>query len=208
MADNKKANDQESSIDNSGVTAENLEKVWVPIRPEESRSRVARSTPASRASSMHSMARQRSHNYWSCDENIENDGGGEDQERGEEEKDPFEVGWEDGERDPLNPRSKGKTAKWAIVLICSLASLCVYAKLRSSTSAALDVNLRNAGLALHPYIHQRTPRSPPSLSAPKLLPLLAYHFLSEAWAVVLCSWGLCRSFMAVALYILSLSLSF
>jgi hypothetical protein len=71
------------------------------------------------------MSRQRSHNYWSCDENIDNDGEDEDRERGEEEKDPFEVGWENGENDPMNPRSKSKTAKWAIVLICSVASFCV-----------------------------------------------------------------------------------
>jgi hypothetical protein len=115
MADNEKAKDLESSMDNSGVTSDSLEKEWA-----------ARSKPDSRASSTHSITRQRSHNYWSCDENIENDGADEDQERGEEEKDPFEVGWENGERDPMNPRSKRRTAKWAIVLICSLASFCVY----------------------------------------------------------------------------------
>ena len=76
------------------------------------------------------MSRQRSHNYWSCDENIDNDGEDEDREQGEEEKDPFEVGWQNGEKDPMNPRSKSKIAKWAIVLICSLASLCVYGNLQ------------------------------------------------------------------------------
>ena len=126
MADNEKAKDLESSMDNSGLTSDSPEKEWAPIRPEESRSKAARSKPASRASSTHSITRQRSHNYWSCDENIENDDADEDQERGEEEKDPFEVGWENGERDPMNPRSKRRTTKWAIVLICSLASFCVY----------------------------------------------------------------------------------
>jgi hypothetical protein len=75
---------------------------------------------------------QRSHNYWSCDENIDNDEEDEDRERGGEEKDPFEVGWENGENDPMNPRSKSKPAKWAIVLICSFASFCVYGNLQES----------------------------------------------------------------------------
>jgi hypothetical protein len=131
MADNERPKDLESSMDNSEDTANSPEKEWAPIRPQESRSLATRSKPASRASSTHSMTRQRSHNYWSCDENIDNDGEDEDIERGEE-KDPFEVGWENGERDPMNPRSKSKTAKWAIVLICSLASLCVYGNLQNS----------------------------------------------------------------------------
>jgi hypothetical protein len=135
MADNDRADDLELRVDNSGVTSDNPEKEWAPIRREESRSKVARPKPASRASSIYSMSRQRSHNYWSCDENIEGD---EDQERGMEGKDPFEVGWENGDKDPMNPRSKGKTAKWAIVLICSLASFCVY----DSTHPTLDVNLQ------------------------------------------------------------------
>jgi hypothetical protein len=130
MADNEKSQDPESSMDNSDVMTNNSpEKEWASIRPEESRPRATLSTPVSRASSIYSMSRQRSHNYWSCDENI-NDVGEEDGERGEEEKDPFEVGWENGERDPMNPRSKSKITKWAIVLICSVSSLCVYGNLQ------------------------------------------------------------------------------
>src|SRR5277367_6456192 len=110
MADNEKSKDPESSMDNSDVTTGSSEKEWAPIHPQESRSRATGSKPASRASSTHSMSRQRSHNYWSCDENIDNHGEDSDGERGEE-KDAFEVGWEDGERDPMNPRSKSKIAK-------------------------------------------------------------------------------------------------
>jgi hypothetical protein len=132
MADNEKSKDIEWGMDNSDATANNPEKEWAPIHPQESRSRATLSKPASRTSSTHSMSRQRSHNYWSCDENIDNDGENEDRERGGEGKDPFEVGWENGENDPMNPRSKSKTAKWTIVLICSIASFCVYGNLQES----------------------------------------------------------------------------
>jgi hypothetical protein len=36
----------------------------------------------------------------------------------------FEVKW-DGEDDPMNPRCRSKTRKWAIVLIVAASSLCV-----------------------------------------------------------------------------------
>jgi hypothetical protein len=76
------------------------------------------------------MSRQRTHNYWPCDGDIDSDEEYEDRERGGEEKDPFEVGWENGENNPMNPR--------AIVLICSLAvydnllSIQIYAVLNRS----------------------------------------------------------------------------
>lgn len=118
--------DRESSMDNSDDTEKSAQEDWAPIRPQESRSRDARSKPASRALSIRSISRTRSHNYFSCDEHDDNDEGDGDAEKGAAEKDPFEVGWENGGKDPLNPRNKRKITKWAIVLICSLASFCVY----------------------------------------------------------------------------------
>ncbi|KAH7019262.1 major facilitator superfamily domain-containing protein [Ilyonectria destructans] len=41
------------------------------------------------------------------------------------EKDPFEVGWEGGDEDPMCPRSFGKVKKWTITIIVSMASFCV-----------------------------------------------------------------------------------
>lgn len=38
---------------------------------------------------------------------------------------PYLVSW-DGDADPENPRSMGKLRRWAIVVICSASSLCVY----------------------------------------------------------------------------------
>ena len=42
-----------------------------------------------------------------------------------EEKDPFEVGWDGGDQDPLCPRSMAEGRKWMIVLITCFGSLCV-----------------------------------------------------------------------------------
>ncbi|KAL7951834.1 major facilitator superfamily domain-containing protein [Trichoderma barbatum] len=46
-------------------------------------------------------------------------------EAGRPEKDPYEVGWDDGDNDPLCPRSFNKARKWLIVLICAGGSLTV-----------------------------------------------------------------------------------
>jgi hypothetical protein len=45
--------------------------------------------------------------------------------RRHEEKDPFEVGWDGGDDDPLCPRSMAVKRKWSIVLITCFGSLCV-----------------------------------------------------------------------------------
>lgn len=39
---------------------------------------------------------------------------------------PFLVKWDGGDDDPKSPRSFSKVRKWIIVLIVSMASLCVY----------------------------------------------------------------------------------
>lgn len=44
----------------------------------------------------------------------------------ETDKDPFEVGWDGGDSDPLCPRSKSLWRKWLIVVITSFGSFCVY----------------------------------------------------------------------------------
>jgi hypothetical protein len=58
---------------------------------------------------------------------MDDGGGGNDVESGEAapEKDPYEVRWEDGDNDPLNPRSRSMAKKWLVVLIVSASSLCV-----------------------------------------------------------------------------------
>jgi hypothetical protein len=41
------------------------------------------------------------------------------------EKDPFEVGWANGDSDPLCPRSMSKARKWLITIIATNCSFCV-----------------------------------------------------------------------------------
>ena len=49
-----------------------------------------------------------------------------DAERGRSiEKDSFEVHWDGGDADPLNPRSLSYTRKWLILGIVALSALCV-----------------------------------------------------------------------------------
>lgn len=114
-----------SSIDDVHDTNDHpTEKEWLPIRAQDSRSQVTRSRPNSRPASLHSVSRSRSQNGYGCDDHeSESDNIGDTEAQAE--KDPFEVGWEDGDNDPLNPRSKSKLVKWSIVILCSLSSLCV-----------------------------------------------------------------------------------
>ncbi|KAL2069451.1 hypothetical protein VTL71DRAFT_14130 [Oculimacula yallundae] len=76
------------------------------------------------ASTRSSVSRSRTHNGYGCDDN-DDDNSGQDVEGGVVEKDPFDVVWEGGDMDPLNPRSMTKARKWLVVLIVSASSLCV-----------------------------------------------------------------------------------
>lgn len=40
-------------------------------------------------------------------------------------KDPYEVSWEGGDADPMNPRSMGIAKKWALVVATCAGALCV-----------------------------------------------------------------------------------
>lgn len=89
------------------------------------------SRPASRTRSgpTDSMYRVRSQNGYSVAEDetpeatTDNDGG--EAQRNNNEKDPYEVVWDDGDNDPLCPRSFSKARKWLITFIVSHVSLCV-----------------------------------------------------------------------------------
>lgn len=73
-----------------------------------------------------SISRARSQNGYGCDDdNDEDDSSGPGPEAGRPEKDPYEVGWDGGDNDPMCPRRFGTMRKWIIVSIVSSASLCV-----------------------------------------------------------------------------------
>lgn len=102
-------------------------KEFAPISGTGSRAQ-SRSNSRARGGSLslRSISRTRSHNGYGCDDNDEDTTEGEgDVEGGAVEKDPFEVRWENGDNDPLNPRSLTLARKWLVVIIVSASSLCV-----------------------------------------------------------------------------------
>lgn len=131
MADTE---EKRSELDSSQDSAANGdEREWAPIQPEVTRTGRTRDRDVT-------LIRTRSQNGYGCDDT---EGDEADETQQEEEKDPFEVGWEDGENDPLNPRSKKKIMKWLIVIICSFSSFCVTctSSIYTSTYAQLQRDL-------------------------------------------------------------------
>lgn len=118
--DGKIENSSDLYVDNQ------KERAWEPIRSDLYTTERTKSRGSSRPHSLRSLGRSRSQNGYSVgdDHSVNGEEAG-DAEAGNAEKDAFEVGWEGGESDPLNPRSKSKAAKWAIVIICAICSLCV-----------------------------------------------------------------------------------
>lgn len=126
-ADNEK-NSKSSNIADSGASsAVEDESPSTPFETEMTREptfepiRAQKSETGTRPGSMKEMSRTRSQNGYGCDDDQEQ----EDIERAGGDKDEFEVTWENGDLDPLNPRSLGLAKKWSIVIIVSMASLCV-----------------------------------------------------------------------------------
>ncbi|KAH8803030.1 major facilitator superfamily domain-containing protein [Xylogone sp. PMI_703] len=67
-----------------------------------------------------------SNNGYGCDEyDYEGTGLGVERARSQPEKDPYEVKWDGGDNDPMNPRNMPLMRKWIVVLIVSASSLCV-----------------------------------------------------------------------------------
>lgn len=79
---------------------------------------------ATNASARSSVSRTRTQNGYGCDDNEDSEG--QDLEGGVlREKDPYDVVWDGGDADPMNPRSMSLARKWLVVLIVSASSLCV-----------------------------------------------------------------------------------
>lgn len=106
-----------------------------PPSAREGGAEMRRTSTAASMASRRGLSRVRSNNGYGCDDDGDDDyrGGKEglgghdaDDDPGQSpERDPFEVCFEKGDRDPLSPRSMGIARKWAIVLITSCGSLCV-----------------------------------------------------------------------------------
>ena len=100
---------------------------FAPLRPPPSQRRLSLET-------ISTLRRERSNNGWGCDD-LEEDAAGAGgviapynhpaAAGSGVEVDPYEVGWEGGDADPLNPRGLPVWRKWVIVGITSVGSFCV-----------------------------------------------------------------------------------
>lgn len=97
-----------SSLDSKSEEEKESEKELEDECPE------SHGRSVSEAGMNHSVTRTRSQNGYGCDdiEAVE----------GEAQDDPFIVGWDGGDADPLSPRSRKNWQKWTIVLINSIAA--------------------------------------------------------------------------------------
>ena len=101
-------------------------KEFAPInRPSQTRSR--NNSLARAPTSLRSVSRIKSNNGYGCDdpEDESDESGDMEGRHAQVEKDPYEVRWEGGDNDAMNPRSMGLGRKWVVVLIVSASSLCV-----------------------------------------------------------------------------------
>jgi len=111
--------DEKASANNTDLSTE-LTKEFVPINTS-----AANFGPATKLPSRSSrLSRARSNNGYGCDDGHDSEASL-DEGEGAVEKDPFEVQWDGGESDPMNPRSMNYGRKWVIVLVVSASSLCV-----------------------------------------------------------------------------------
>lgn len=117
-SDDEKPPISQTSGDSDAANDDNTE--FAPINASSTGARITR--PKSRQGS--TLSRQRSSNGYGVDDI---DHAADDVEGGQAaaEKDPYEVQWEDGDNDPMCPRSKAHGKKWLIVLIVSASSFCV-----------------------------------------------------------------------------------
>ncbi|PQE27675.1 major facilitator superfamily transporter protein [Rutstroemia sp. NJR-2017a BBW] len=117
-SDDEKPPKSHTSGDSEASNDDNTE--FAPINASSTGARVTR--PSSRQGS--TLSRQRSSNGYGVDDL---DHTSNDVEGGESaaEKDPYEVRWENGDNDPMSPRSTAHGKKWLIVLIVSASSFCV-----------------------------------------------------------------------------------
>lgn len=99
------------------------------------------------------LSRERSNNGYGVDDEDDEDDEEDDSDRQNAasgatppEKDPYEVGWENGDSDPGNPRSLPYWRKWSIVIITSIGSFCVTnaSSIYTSTYDQMDAEFGNS----------------------------------------------------------------
>jgi hypothetical protein len=183
MADIQK--NEDDKLSNTGDDSDDLppakEFAAISHKPSKVNSR-------SNSMSRRTLSRTRSNNGYGCDED---DNSREDLEisgDGVVEKDPFEVHWEDGDNDPLNPRSMSFARKWLVVIIVSASSLCVYVisfgRKWCMRTMRIVYQMQYANTVTEPVPHPYTP-----LHMLRLRRNLKFPGLSQHWAFLCSSWA-------------------
>ncbi|KLP07502.1 Uncharacterized protein LW94_3226 [Fusarium fujikuroi] len=97
---------------------ENAEKQTLPPTLDESKECM----PRSQSRIGNTLPDTQHHDTYNCNRNDEHE---QNSQLSTLQRNYFEVEWENGDQDPLCPRSFGKWRKWVIVFVISFASLCV-----------------------------------------------------------------------------------
>ncbi|KAL3421615.1 drug/proton antiporter YHK8-like protein 1 [Phlyctema vagabunda] len=117
-----------------------------------------RSASLGRSNSRRSLSHIRSQNGYGCDDGENSSSEDIEAADGAVEKDPYEVKWDGGDSDPLNPRSMHHARKWLVVIIVSASSLCVtctssiYTSTYDQITKEFDVSRLIATLGLSLFI--------------------------------------------------------
>lgn len=124
MSDDEREKEIEANAPSSSSSNLTLQETmeFEPLTGPQSHSKA--NSLARVRTSLRSASRDRSNNGYGHDPHASDEPGGIEVEA-QSEKDPFEVQWEGGDSDPMNPRSMAHGRKWAVVLIVSASSICV-----------------------------------------------------------------------------------
>ena len=128
MADLKEKEINAGNASPTGIAESDItpqeSKEFAPINgPSQTRSR--NNSLARAPTSLRSVSRTRSNNGYGCGPDNSEESGGDVEGDAQAEKDPYEVRWDGGDNDPMNPRSMAFARKWVVVIIVSASSLCV-----------------------------------------------------------------------------------
>ncbi|KAK0707529.1 major facilitator superfamily domain-containing protein [Lasiosphaeris hirsuta] len=121
----EKDHDDEVASSSSVSSKPDPSPLFEPILAAASTRRPSNAT--GRTSRPESIWRERSNNGYGVDGIVDEAdiGAAVEKEPTAEEKDSFEVGWEDDENDPMNPRNMEHWRKWSIIIITSFGAFIV-----------------------------------------------------------------------------------
>ncbi|KAK3349399.1 major facilitator superfamily domain-containing protein [Lasiosphaeria hispida] len=121
----RKEHDAEVASSSSSSSEVDPSPLFLPILAAASTRRPSNATGGT--SRPESIWRERSNNGYGVEDLVDEAdvGAAVEKEPTAEEKDPYEVGWDAGENDPMNPRGMPHWRKWSIIIITSFGAFIV-----------------------------------------------------------------------------------